>query len=47
VDVKVLLDLDDLIKCIIGGQLPKLAVLRGVKMPSELEGVDAALIVNI
>jgi hypothetical protein len=47
VDIKVLLDLDDLIKCIIGGQVPKLAVLKGIKMPPEFEGIDAALIINL
>jgi hypothetical protein len=45
-DIKVLLDLDDLIRCITEGRLPKLAILEGVVLPEQLEGVGAALIIN-
>jgi hypothetical protein len=45
-DIKVVLDLDNLIKCIMAQELPKLTFLENVKLPDEIESFDAVLIIN-
>jgi hypothetical protein len=48
IDIKVMLDLDELIKCIIEKRLPEgIKVFSGLELPEELKEVSIAIIANL
>lgn len=46
-DVRILIDLDSLIGCIVNKQLPSMKFVTGAPIPDTLRDVNVALILNV